>query len=96
MVKIDMKDAYFNVPLHPAFRKYVKFSWRGTLYEFLCLCFGLGPGPRIFTTLLKVPIQLLRRLEIRLVIYLDDILILGETLEIILQARDTVIYLYKI
>ena len=32
-------------------KKYVRFLWSGSLYEFLCLCFGLGPAPRIFTKL---------------------------------------------
>ena len=30
-----------------------------TTYKFLCLCFGLGPAPSIFTKLLKVTIALL-------------------------------------
>ena len=30
------------------------------LYEFLCLCFGLGPAPRIFTKLLKTPSAILQ------------------------------------
>ena len=38
--KLDMKDAYFSVPLHQSSRNYVRFSWSGNLYEFLCLCFG--------------------------------------------------------
>ena len=40
MCKLDMKDAYFSVPLHQSSRNYVRFSWSGNLYEFLCLCFG--------------------------------------------------------
>jgi len=54
MCKVDLKDAYFCVPLHPRHRKYIRFQWEGQLYEFLCLCFGLGPALRIFTKLLKV------------------------------------------
>ena len=26
----------------------MRFTWSGNLYEFLCLCLGLGPPPRIF------------------------------------------------
>ena len=59
--KIDLKDAYFSVPLHKYSRKLIRFLREGNLYEFLCLCFGLGPAPRIFTKLLKVPISVLRR-----------------------------------
>ena len=60
--------------------KYVQFQWEGTLYEFLCLCFGLGPALLIFTKILKVPISLLRRLQIRVIIYMDDTLRMSKTL----------------
>ena len=93
MVKIDLKDAYFNIPLHPETQKYVRFQWKGNLYQFLCLCFGLGPAPRILTKLLKIPISILWRINIRLTIYLNDILIMGKSLEKILMSRETVIFL---
>ena len=48
MCKIDLKDAYFNIPLHKDSQKLVRFLWAGNLYDFQCLCFGLGPAPRIF------------------------------------------------
>jgi len=43
----------------------VRFEWEGDLYEFLCLCSGLSLAPPVFTKLLKVPITLLRTLNIR-------------------------------
>ena len=85
MCKIDLKDAYFSVPIDKSHRKYLRFVWEGNLYEFLCLCFvwegnlyeflclcfGLGLAPLIFTKLVKVAIALLCRLNIRLIIFLD-------------------------
>ena len=65
----------------------------GTLYDFLCLCFGLGPVPMIFTKILKVPISLLRGLQICVIIYLDDILLMSQTLEKLLMSRDAIIFL---
>ena len=94
LCKIDLKDAYFLVPLYMSSRKCVRFGWLGNLYEFLCLCFGLGPAPRIFPKLLKVPIALLRRLNICLVIYLDGIVLMGRTEEI-LMSRNTLIFLLQ-
>ena len=95
LCKIVLKGPYFSVPLCTSSGKFVKFAWSGNLYEFHCLCFELGPAPRMFSKLLEVPIALLRRLNIRLVIYLDDILLMGRTLEEILMSRDTLIFLLQ-
>ena len=76
MCKVDLKVPYFAVPLSKNSSKHVRFLWREKLYQFICLCFGLGPAPKVFTKLLKVPITLLRRLNIRLIIFLDDILLM--------------------
>ena len=54
LCKLDLKDAYFCVLLNKQSRKYVRFKWEGSLYEFLCVCFGLGPAPRLFTKLIKL------------------------------------------
>ena len=49
MMKLDLKDTYFSVPLNQKLKKCVQFQWEGTLYEFQCLMFGLGPAPKLFT-----------------------------------------------
>lgn len=97
MGKLNMKYAYFPVPLRHSPRTYVRFSCSGNLYEFLCLCFGLrlSSAPKIFTKLLKMPISIPRRINIWIVIYLDNMLMMGQTLEEILIARDTVILLLQ-
>ena len=61
MCKLDLKDAYFCVPLSQESQKLVRFYWSGNLYEFLCLCFGLGPAPRIFTKLIKIPTHIVTK-----------------------------------
>ena len=65
LCKIDFKDAYFSIPFHESSRTFVRFLWSGNLSEFLYPCFGLGRAPRIFTKLLKVPMALLCRINIR-------------------------------
>lgn len=81
MVKVDLKDAYFTVAIEKTFKKFLRFRWRGRIYEFNCMAFGLAPAPRVFTKILKVVMAFLRRQGIRIIIYLDDILVLNGTKE---------------
>ena len=68
--KIDRKDTYFSVLLHEGFLNFLKFKWKGSIYQFLCrVYFGFGPATRIFTKIMKILISLLWRL------ILHDILI---------------------
>ena len=76
LAKIDLKDAYFLVPVHPSHQKFLQFQWQDILYEFQCLPFGLSCAPRTFTKLMKPVVALLRERGIRLIVYLDDILIM--------------------
>ena len=62
LFKIDLKDSHFAIPLSKLSSKYVRFKLSGNLYEFLFHC--LGSVPKVFTKLLKIPIALLRRIDI--------------------------------
>ena len=88
MCKVDFKDAYLCVLLSEEDRKRVMFRWEGTLCQFLCLCFGLAPASYVFIKLLKIPMALFRRIGIRIVIYLD-MLIIGRTREETITLRDS-------
>ena len=79
ITEVELKVAHYCIPLHKESRKFVRFQWDGKLYEFPCLCFGLCPAPRIFTKLLKVPLLVWRRLTMLIIIYIDDMLIIGRT-----------------
>ena len=50
-------------------------------YQFTCLPFGLSPSARLFTKTLKPVIAFLRSMGIRLLIFLDDILIMADSPE---------------
>ena len=79
MVTIDLKDAYFTVSLCLEHQKFVRFRWEGTLYEFACLPFSLSIAPRVFIKIMKPVVAPLRQLGIRLIIYLDDLLIMAQS-----------------
>jgi hypothetical protein len=41
---------------------FLRFSWKGTIYEFQVLCFGLASAPRVFTKVLKPVFAFFRKL----------------------------------
>jgi hypothetical protein len=53
MTSIDLKDAYYSIPVAAEDQKYLKFIWREKLYVFTSLPMGLTSSPRIFTKVLK-------------------------------------------
>lgn len=79
MCKIDLQDAYFLVPIAKQHKKYLRFEFNGSIYEYNCMPFGLNVAPFVFTKLMKPIITALRARGFRSVIYLDDILLLGRT-----------------
>ena len=81
MVKLDLKDAYLTIPVHPSHQKFLRFAWKGRVFQFNCLAFGLASAPRLFTKILKVVAAYLRKHGMRLIIYLDDILIMNSSKE---------------
>lgn len=79
MGKIDMKDAYLTIPLHPSSKKFFRFYFEGILYEFEVVPFGFNDAPRIFTKILRPVASYLRSKCLLLVFYLDDIFCLGSS-----------------
>lgn len=72
---IDLTDAYLTVSVKKEDRKYLKFKWKGELYEFTCLVFGLSTAPRVFTKLMKVIFSYIRGIGISSFFYIDDSLL---------------------
>ena len=67
----------FLCSIEQTVKKIRTFQWEVSLYEFLCVCFGLGTALRFFTKLIKVPVSIFRKSYIRIIVYLDNFLILG-------------------
>lgn len=86
LTKIDIKDAYLHVPLHPRTSRHLGIQLTdGTKWKFRAMPFGLNIAPSIFTRIMRVALKPLRQAGIRLVAYLDDILIISNSKE---QAVD--------
>uniref|UniRef100_A0AC34FUL5 Reverse transcriptase domain-containing protein n=1 Tax=Panagrolaimus sp. ES5 TaxID=591445 RepID=A0AC34FUL5_9BILA len=81
MAKMDMKDAYFGVPIKHKYRKYLCFQVNGQMYAFRALPFGLATAPRVYTKVIRPIAAFLRKFGINLIVYLDDWLFLADTAE---------------
>lgn len=79
LASLDLKDAYYSVPVARDHRKYLRFLWRGQLYQFTCLPNGLSCCPRKFTKLMKPPMTALHRLGHIASNYIDDLILQGRT-----------------
>ena len=72
MVSIDLKDAYFHIAIHEDFRRYLRFTINGVVYEYIALPFGLASAPRLFTRVVLELIGFIHRQSVRTHPYLDD------------------------
>ena len=95
VAKIDLKDAYLTVPMNPSFHPFLRFMWKGRIFQYKCILLVFPPSPRYFTKLLKVVAAYLRGRGIRLVIYLDDILLMNESKDGLLRDIDVTISLLQ-
>ena len=61
LASVDLRDAYYSVPVAKQHQKYLKFSWNGNLYQFTAMPNGLACAPRYFTKLMKPVFATLRQ-----------------------------------
>ena len=81
--KIDLRDAYLQVSFAQDLRRLLRFTWRGRAFECLTLIFGLSEAPWLFTKVMRAPVRYLRKMGIRVVIYLDDLLFIADSPELL-------------
>ena len=85
MCSLDLRDAYFHIPIYPPHRKFLRFGFQGRIYEYTVLPFGLSLSPRVFVKCTQAALAPLRQRGIRIACYLDDWAIFADS-EI--MARD--------
>ena len=77
MASVDLKNAYYSVPIHEEYQKYLKFLWEYPL-KFIAMPNGYGPAMRAFTKLMK-PLSFLRSEGYLSVMYVDDCYLQGDS-----------------
>lgn len=85
MSTIDLKDAYFLIRVDERSKKYLRFQFENKIYEFNVLPFGLNTAPFVFTKIMKPVISLLRSYGHLSTMYLDDTLLISNTLKSCLE-----------
>jgi ribonuclease HI len=91
---LDISSAYLHVTVEPELQPFLSFHFDGNYYCYTNMPFGLKCAPRVFTLLMRKVVDHLRdKLQARMLIYMDDILILGATSEQTLHLTQEVLQL---
>ena len=77
MTSLDLKHAYYSIPINPDHTKYLRFFWKGRLHKFRVLPNDLCLRPRKFTKLMNPPVVSMRINGYIVAIYIDDLINIG-------------------
>lgn len=81
LASIDLKDAYHSCSVRDKDKKYFRFQFNNSIFEYQCLPQGFTDAPRIFTKLTKPLMAALRSQGFSNCIYIDDLLLVGDSRE---------------
>ena len=79
MASVDLRHAYYSVPIVLSQRKLLRFVWRSKIYEYSVLPNGICRAPRYFTKLMKPVFAKLRQMGHTNSGYIDDSLLIADT-----------------
>ena len=78
LAKLDLKEAYRAVPVHPSDQRLIAVQWNGETYIDRALPFGLRSAPKLFSALTDAMMWFLYERGVEAALhYLDDFLLLG-------------------
>lgn len=90
--KVDIASAFTHVPIFPGHRDFFRIRHRGKELRFAAMPFGYRDSPRVFTMLMRTALKPLRERGLRLVAYIDDILLLASSREEALQQTEMLLW----
>jgi hypothetical protein len=89
--KIDLKDAYFHLPVNEALRPFLRHKVGDQVWEYQAGPFGLNVMPQLFQGVVKTFEKKWRKVGVQVYIYLDDILIVAPTEKTLKKHLDLVV-----
>ena len=93
MCSIDLKDSYFQTPIHLESCPYLQFVVQGTMYQFGALCSGLFTALQVFARVFALILEWAHRRGIRLLRYFDDWLVVTESIPLLLRHQEQLLQL---
>ena len=79
LATFDLRAGYHHIPMSESASEMLGFVWKSRHFQFRALPFGLSSGPFVFTKVFRVLVSYWRSLGVKVFLYLDDGLIVGET-----------------
>jgi hypothetical protein len=95
LYSLDLKDAYFHIPVRPSHRKFLRFAMFHQAFQFKVLPFGATAAPRVFTKVLAEVMALIRLRTCFIYPYLDDCLGRDSDLAQLSRGRDLTLLTLK-
>ncbi|KAM9329466.1 uncharacterized protein PAF06_002860 [Gastrophryne carolinensis] len=97
MASIDLQDAYLCILILPAHMGFLRFAvMLGIVtfhWQYRAMPFGLSSAPRIFTKILAEVMAFLRKDQIGIIAYLDDLLLFAPSRELLENNVKRTLYL---
>ena len=77
MITADFQKGFHHVPIVESCQPFLGIYHKGVYYVFTCLVFGLKCSPYYFYKVLRPVVEYLRSNDLRLVLYVDDCILLA-------------------
>jgi len=88
---IDLKDAYFHIPICQDHCPFLRFAFQDRVYQFRVLPFGLSLSPRVFTRVVSAALRPLQCAGLKIMSYLDDWLICAPSRSQVMKNTEMVL-----